>query len=127
VSRWQRDLTDSTVLRNMGVALGHTLLGWISLRQGLAKLDVDASRLAADLDANWEVLAEPFQTVMRRYGVPEPYEKLKALTRGRKGITREALHAFVDGLDLPPEAKAALKALTPATYLGLAADLARRV
>jgi adenylosuccinate lyase len=127
VSRWQRDLTDSTVLRNMGVALGHTLLGWISLRQGLAKLDVDASRLAADLDANWEVLAEPFQTVMRRHGVPEPYEKLKALTRGRKGITREALHAFVDGLDLPPEAKAALKALTPATYLGLAADLARRV
>ncbi len=127
VSRWQRDLTDSTVLRNMGVALGHALLGWISLRQGLAKLDVDASRLAADLDANWEVLAEPFQTVMRRYGVPEPYEKLKALTRGRKGITREALHAFVDGLDLPPEAKSALKALTPATYLGLAADLARRV
>jgi adenylosuccinate lyase len=127
VSRWQRDLTDSTVLRNLGVALGHALLGWVSLRQGLAKLDADPARLAADLDANWEVLAEPIQTVMRRYGVANPYEQLKALTRGRSGITRESLGAFVDGLALPAEAKAALKALTPATYVGRAADLARRV
>jgi adenylosuccinate lyase len=127
VSRWQRDLTDSTVLRNLGVALGHALLGWVALRQGLAKLDVDPARLAADLDANWEVLAEPIQTVMRRYGVPNPYEQLKALTRGKSGITRESLGVFVDGLALPAEAKAALMALTPATYVGRAADLARRV
>ena len=127
VSRWQRDLTDSTVLRNLGVALGHALLGWTSLRQGLGKLDVDAERLAADLDANWEVLAEPIQTVMRRYGVSQPYERLKALTRGRSGISRETLHAFIDGLPLPDDAKARLKALTPASYIGLAADLARRV
>ena len=127
VSRWQRDLTDSTVLRNMGVALGYALLGWVSLRQGLGKLAVDEARIKADLDANWEVLAEPIQTVMRRYGVPNPYEQLKALTRGRSGITREALHAFIDGLALPDDARARLKALTPATYTGLAADLARRI
>ncbi len=126
VSRWQRDLTDSTVLRNMGVALGHTLLGWVSLQQGLAKLAVDEARIAADLDANWEVLAEPIQTVMRRYGVPQPYEQLKALTRGRTGITRESLHAFIAALALPAEAKARLVALSPATYTGIAADLARR-
>jgi len=126
ISRWQRDLTDSTVLRNLGVALGHALLGWVSLRQGLAKLDADPARLAADLDANWEVLAEPIQTVMRRYGVANPYEQLKALTRGKAGITRESLHAFVDGLALPAEAKAALKALTPANYVGRASALARR-
>ena len=113
VSRFQRDLTDSTVLRNMGVALGHSLLGWVSLRQGLAKLAVDEARIAADLDASWEVLAEPIQTVMRRYGVPNPYEQLKALTRGKSGITRESLHAFIDGLALPAEAKARLKAMTP--------------
>ena len=101
VSRWQRDLTDSTVLRNMGVALGYSLLGWVSLEQGLAKLEVDPVRLAADLDANWEVLAEPIQTVMRRHGIEQPYEKLKALTRGRGGITRETLHAFIDALELP--------------------------
>ena len=127
VSRWQRDLTDSTVLRNMGVALGYALLGWVSLRQGLAKLAVEPARLAADLDANWEVLAEPIQTVMRRYGLTNPYEQLKALTRGRTGMTRESLHAFVDGLALPDEAKARLKALTPATYIGDAEALARRV
>jgi adenylosuccinate lyase len=127
VSRWQRDLSDSTVLRNMGVALGYALLGWVSLRQGLAKLDVDPARLAADLDANWEVLAEPIQTVMRRYGLPNPYEQLKALTRGRTGITRESLHAFIDGLALPADAKTRLKALTPASYTGLAQPLARRV
>ncbi len=127
VSRWQRDLTDSTVLRNMGMALGHSLLGWVSLAQGIAKLDADPARLAADLDANWEVLAEPIQTVMRRYGLPNPYEQLKALTRGKAGMTREALHAFIDGLALPDDAKARLKALSPATYVGRAAALAKRV
>ena len=127
VSRWQRDLTDSTVLRNMGVGLGYSALGWQSLRQGLAKLEVDPQRIAADLDANWEVLAEPIQTVMRRYGVINPYEQLKALTRGKTGMTRESLHAFIDGLALPDDAKVRLKALTPATYTGLAAPLARRV
>jgi adenylosuccinate lyase len=127
VSRWQRDLTDSTVLRNMGVALGYALLGWMSLSQGLARLAVDEARIAADLDANWEVLAEPIQTMMRRYGVPNPYEQLKALTRGVTGMTRESLHAFIDGLAIPPDAKARLKSLTPATYIGKAAELAKRV
>ena len=127
ISRWQRDLTDSTVLRNMGVALGYALLGWLALRQGLAKLEIDAARIAADLDANWEVLAEPIQTVMRRYGIANPYEQLKALTRGKTGMTRASLHAFIDGLALPSDAKARLKALSPATYIGLAAELARRV
>ncbi len=127
ISRWQRDLTDSTVLRNMGVALGHSLLGWQSLRHGLVRLAVDEARIAADLDANWEVLAEPIQTVMRRYGVPKPYEQLKALTRGATGITRDSLHAFIDGLAIPADAKLRLKALTPATYIGKAADLAGRI
>jgi adenylosuccinate lyase len=127
VSRFQRDLTDSTVLRNMGVALGHALLGWVSLQQGMRKLAVDKARIAADLDANWEVLAEPIQTVMRRYGIANPYEQLKALTRGKSGITREGLHAFIDGLALPAEAKARLKALAPATYTGMAGVLAKRI
>ncbi len=127
VSRWQRDLTDSTVLRNMGVALGYAVLGWSSLRQGLAKLEVDAARMAADLDANWEVLAEPIQTVMRRHGIANPYEQLKALTRGKTGITRESLHAFIQGLALPADAKARLLALTPSTYIGSAVELAKRV
>jgi adenylosuccinate lyase len=127
ISRWQRDLTDSTVLRNMGVALGYTLLGWTSLRQGLGRLEVDAARMAADLDANWEVLAEPVQTVMRRHGIANPYEQLKELTRGRSGLTRESLHAFVDALALPEDAKARLKALTPSSYTGIATALARRV
>jgi len=127
ISRWQRDLTDSTVLRNMGVALGYALLGWTSLAQGLARLAVDGARIAEDLDANWEVLAEPIQTVMRRYGVANPYERLKALTRGKTGITRESLHAFIGALAIPDEAKARLLALTPATYVGQAAELARRV
>jgi adenylosuccinate lyase len=127
VSRFQRDLTDSTVLRNMGVALGHALLGWVSLQQGMRKLAVDKARIAADLDANWEVLAEPIQTVMRRYGIANPYEQLKALTRGKSGITRESLHAFIDGLALPPEAKARLKALAPASYTGIAGVLAKRI
>jgi len=127
ISRWQRDLTDSTVLRNMGVALGYALLGWVSLRQGLRKLDADPARMAADLDANWEVLAEPIQTVMRRHGIANPYEQLKALTRGVTGMTRESLHAFIAGLDLPADAKARLLALTPSRYIGKAADLAKRV
>jgi adenylosuccinate lyase len=127
ISRWQRDLSDSTVLRNMGVALGYSLLGLVSCRNGLARLEVDPARLAVDLDANWEVLAEPIQTVMRRYGAPNPYEQLKALTRGKSGMTRESLHAFIDGLEIPADAKAGLKALTPATYIGNAATLARRV
>jgi len=127
ISRWQRDLSDSTVLRNMGVALGYTLLGIVSCRSGLARLEVDPARLAGDLEANWEVLAEPIQTVMRRYGAPNPYEQLKALTRGKSGMTRESLHAFIDGLEIPADAKARLKALTPATYIGDAATLARRV
>jgi adenylosuccinate lyase len=125
VSRWQRDLTDSTVLRNLGVAFGYSLVAYEACLRGLGKLEVNAAALAADLDAAWEVLAEPVQTVMRRYGVPEPYEKLKALTRGR-GITREALHEFVRTLPLPAEARDALLALTPATYIGRAAELARR-
>ena len=115
------------MLRNLGVALGHALVGWNALRRGLAKLEVDDARLDADLDANWEVLGEAIQTVMRRYGLPEPYEQLKALTRGQRGMTREALHAFVDDLALPPDAKARLKALTPAGYVGRAEALARRV
>jgi adenylosuccinate lyase len=125
VSRWQRDLTDSTVLRNLGVAFGYSLIAYASCLRGLDKLEVNHAALAADLDEAWEVLAEPVQTVMRRFGVPEPYEKLKALTRG-KGITRDALHAFVRGLPLPPEARDALLALTPAGYVGKAAELARR-
>jgi adenylosuccinate lyase len=127
VSRWQRDLTDSTVLRNLGVALSHALLGWTALRQGLAQLEVDAARLAADLDAGWEVLAEAIQTTMRRYGLPEPYEQLKALTRGRSGMTHEVLRTFIEGLALPDDAKARLLALTPGAYTGLAGQLAKRI
>ncbi len=127
ISRWQRDLTDSTVLRNMGVALGHALLGWQSLRTGLAKLEANPARLAEDLDHCWEVLAEPIQTVMRRYGVPNPYEKLKELTRGKDGVNQETLHAFIDGLALPEAAKLQLKTLTPSSYLGKAVALAKRI
>jgi adenylosuccinate lyase len=127
ISRWQRDLSDSTVLRNVGVAFGYALLGFASCRQGLSRLAADPARVAADLAANWEVLAEPIQTVMRRYGVPNPYEQLKALTRGKDGITRESLHAFIDALAIPVESKTRLKALTPAAYIGKAALLARRV
>jgi adenylosuccinate lyase len=127
ISRWQRDLSDSTVLRNVGVALGHSMLGYLACRQGLSRLDIDAARIAADLEANWEVLAEAIQTVMRRYGLPDPYEQLKALTRGKQGITRESLRVFIESLAIPAEAKARLIALTPATYIGDAADLARRI
>ncbi len=127
ISRWQRDLTDSTVLRNMGVGFGYSLLAYESCLRGLGKLEANPAVLAADLDSNWEVLAEPIQTVMRRYGVANPYEQLKELTRGKGGITREALHAFIDRLDIPESEKARLKAMTPASYIGRAADLARQI
>ena len=126
ISRWQRDLTDSTVLRNVGAAIGYCAVAYESLVRGLAKLEPDAERMQAELDGCWEVLAEAVQTVMRRYGVPEPYEKLKALTRGQ-GIDREALVAFVDALDVPEDAKARLRQLTPSGYTGNAASQARKV
>ena len=126
ISRMQRDLTDSTVLRNMGVGFGHTVLALDSCLRGLGKLEVEPVRLAADLDDCWEVLAEPVQTVMRRYGVENPYEQLKAMTRG-KGITREALQAFIHTLAIPAEARDHLLAMTPASYIGKAAELARRI
>ncbi|MER2542084.1 MAG: lyase family protein, partial [Candidatus Accumulibacter phosphatis] len=126
VSRWQRDLTDSTVLRNMGVALGHTLLAYDSLLRGLNKLEADPACLHADLDANWELLAEPVQTVMRRHGVVNPYEKLKELTRGKR-VSREDMQRFVESLAIPEAAKAALLELTPWGYTGMAAKLARRI
>jgi len=127
ISRWQRDLTDSTVLRNMGVALGHALLGYDSCLRGLNKLEADRKRMADDLDANWEVLAEPIQTVMRRYGITGGYEKLKELTRGKEGITRDTVQAFIKGLKIPDAEKTRLLALTPATYIGKAAELAKRI
>ena len=126
ISRWQRDLTDSTVLRNMGVALGYTLLAYDSLLRGLNKLEADADRLHDDLDANWELLAEPVQTVMRRYGVANPYEKLKELTRGKR-VSRQDMRAFVESLELPASAKSELLQLTPWGYTGLASQLARSV
>jgi adenylosuccinate lyase len=126
ISRWQRDLTDSTVLRALGTAFGHTLVALESLKKGLGKLTVNADRLAADLDASWEVLAEAVQTVMRRYGLPEPYEQLKALTRGQ-GITRDSMRGFITGLDLPADAKQRLLDLTPGGYIGLAEPLAKDI
>ena len=125
ISRWQRDLSDSTVLRNLGTAFGHCLLGYDSCLRGLGRIEVDPKALAADLDASWEVLAEPVQTVMRRYGVDQPYERLKELTRGR-AVTRETLHAFIQALPIPEKARQELLALTPATYVGLAEELALR-
>ena len=128
VSRWQRDLTDSTVLRNMGVGLGHTLLAYDSCLRGLAKLEANRERLAQDLDANWEVLAEPIQTVMRRYGVSGAYEQLKELTRGKEGMTRESLHEFIKGLTgIPESARRRLLEMTPASYTGKAVELARKI
>lgn len=126
VSRWQRDLTDSTVLRNIGVAFGYSLLAYDACLRGLEKLEVNPQRLNDDLDNCWEVLAEPVQTVMRRYGVENPYEQLKELTRG-KGITREALHTFVATLAIPEEAKQLLLAMTPGNYIGKAVELAKRI
>ncbi len=126
VSRWQRDLTDSTVLRNLGVAFGYCAVAYDSCLRGLHKLELNAAAIDEDIDACWEVLAEPVQTVMRRYGLPQPYEQLKALTRGR-GINREGLTEFISGLDLPAEPKARLLAMTPRSYIGLAAELAKNI
>lgn len=125
ISRWQRDLTDSTVLRNMGVAFGYTLLGYDSCLRGLNKLEVNPEKLAHDLDNSWEVLAEPIQTVMRRYGIENPYEQLKELTRGKGGINKASLHTFISGLSIPAEAKQALLEMTPASYIGKAVDLVK--
>ncbi|MCD8494390.1 MAG: adenylosuccinate lyase [Burkholderiaceae bacterium] len=125
ISRWQRDLTDSTVLRNIGVALGYCMVAYDACAKGLGKLEVNATAIDADLDQCWEVLAEPVQTVMRRYGLPEPYEQLKALTRG-KGITRDALREFIAGLDLPQADKARLLEMTPRSYLGQSISLAKQ-
>ncbi|MBZ0106526.1 MAG: adenylosuccinate lyase [Sulfuricella denitrificans] len=127
ISRWQRDLTDSTVLRNMGVGLGYALLGYESTVRGLGKLEINPQRLNDDLDHNWEVLAEPIQTVMRRYGVANPYEQLKELTRGKSGINRETLHAFIRALAIPESEKERLLQMTPGNYIGIAVELAKRV
>ncbi len=127
ISRWQRDLTDSTVLRNMGVALGYCLLAYDSHSRGLGKLEANPKALAADLDRNWEVLAEPIQTVMRAHGISDAYEQLKALTRGQQGMTAASLSTFIDGLAIPTADKKRLKAMTPANYIGLAVALAKKV
>jgi adenylosuccinate lyase len=126
ISRWQRDLTDSTVLRNMGVALGYAVLGYDSLLRGLGKLEVNREALAADLDSAWEVLAEPIQTVMRRYKLANPYERLKELTRG-KTITREAIQQFIGTLEIPQAERERLLAMTPGSYTGIGAELAKRI
>jgi adenylosuccinate lyase len=126
ISRWQRDLSDSTVLRNVGVGAAHSLIAYRACLRGLSKLEVNEARLAQDLDNSWEVLTEPVQTVMRRYGVEQAYEKLKALSRGQT-IDAPRLRAFIEELDLPPDAKTRLLAATPATYTGIAAVLARKV
>jgi adenylosuccinate lyase len=126
ISRWQRDLTDSTVLRNLGVGLAHSMIAYDAALKGIGKLEVNAARLAEDLDNAWEVLAEPIQTVMRRYGIEKPYEKLKALTRG-KGIDKATLQAFIETLDIPDTARAELRAMTPGSYTGNAAAQARKI
>ena len=126
ISRWQRDLTDSTVLRNMGVAVGYAVLAYQSLLTGLNKLEINEAAIAADLDASWEVLAEPIQTVMRRFGLPQPYEQLKKFTRG-EAMTRELMQGFIAGLDIPQAEKQRLLAMTPGSYTGMAAELAKRV
>ncbi|MEN9468203.1 MAG: hypothetical protein RL081_2204, partial [Pseudomonadota bacterium] len=126
ISRWQRDLTDSTVLRNIGVALGYAVLAYSSLMTGLNKLEINEAAIAEDLDSSWEVLAEPIQTVMRRFGLPQPYEQLKKFTRGA-AMTRELMQGFIAGLDLPQSEKDRLLAMTPGSYTGKASELARRV
>jgi adenylosuccinate lyase len=126
ISRWQRDLSDSTVLRNMGVALGYAVLAYQSLASGLGKLEINEAAIAADLDASWEVLAEPVQTVMRRFGLPKPYEQLKDFTRGAP-MTRELMQGFISRLELPAAEKQRLLEMTPASYTGMAAELARRI
>jgi adenylosuccinate lyase len=127
ISRWQRDLTDSTVLRNMGVGFGYTLLGYDSCLRGLNKLEINTAKLAEDLDNSWEVLAEPIQTVMRRYGIENPYEQLKELTRGKGGINKESLHAFIQTLKIPADAKQSLLEMTPASYIGKAIQLTKSI
>ena len=126
ISRWQRDLTDSTVLRALGTAFGHALIGMDALMRGLDKLEVNAPRIAEDLDAAWDVLAEAVQTVMRRHGLPNPYEQLKALTRGQ-GITEASMREFIGTLDLPAADKQRLLDMTPGSYVGLAEKLAREI
>ena len=126
ISRWQRDLTDSTVLRNLGVCLGYTLIAYASTLKGISKLEVNEQHLRDELDQNWEVLAEPIQTVMRRYGIEKPYEKLKELTRGKR-VTGEAMREFIDGLSLPEAEKARLKEMTPASYIGYAVELVEKL
>jgi adenylosuccinate lyase len=126
ISRWQRDLTDSTVLRNLGVGVAHTMISLQATLKGLNKLEVNAQAMADDLDNNWEVLAEAIQTVMRRYGIEKPYEKLKELTRGRR-VNKEIMQDFVDTLELPEEAKQTLKEMTPASYIGNAAQQAQNI
>ena len=121
VSRWQRDLTDSTVLRNLGVGMGYAVIAYQSTLKGVSKLEVNEQRLADELDQNWELLAEPIQTVMRKYGIEKPYEKLKDLTRGKR-VNQEIMADFIDGLDLPDAAKAEMKKLTPANYIGRAVE-----
>lgn len=127
ISRWQRDLTDSTVLRNMGVAFGYTLLGYDSCLRGLNKLEINPEKLAKDLDNSWEVLAEPIQTVLRRHGIKNPYEQLKELTRGKGGINKASLHSFIRGLNIPVEAKQLLLDMTPASYIGKATELTKHI
>ena len=127
ISRWQRDLTDSTVLRNIGVAFGYCVLAYDACARGLDKLEANPARLAEDLDASWDVLAEPIQTVMRRFRVPNAYEQLKDLTRGKGGVTKDILHAFIKSLPIPDDEKSRLLAMTPASYIGKAAELAKRI
>jgi adenylosuccinate lyase len=126
ISRWQRDLTDSTVLRNLGVGIAHSTIAYQSSLRGISKLEINNDALQADLDANWEVLAEPIQTVMRRYGIEKPYEKLKALSRGKK-LDNQAIIAFIETLEIPDFAKSELKKLTPASYIGNAVEQAKKI
>jgi adenylosuccinate lyase len=126
ISRWQRDLTDSTVLRNMGVGLGYSMIAFASLNKGISKLQLNEERLAEDLNSSWEVLAEPIQTVMRRYGIEEPYEKLKALTRGNV-MDQSTIQAFIDTLEIPEQAKTELKSMTPSSYIGNATQQANDI
>ncbi|SJN58282.1 Adenylosuccinate lyase [Vibrio gazogenes] len=122
ISRWQRDLTDSTVLRNLGVGVGYAVIAYSSTMKGISKLELNHDALLAELDQNWEVLAEPVQTVMRRYGIEKPYEKLKELTRGKR-VDGEAMRQFIEGLEIPEAEKARLKQMTPASYIGQAIEL----
>mgnify|MGYP005819684959 FL=1 len=126
VSRWQRDLTDSTVLRNLGVGVGYAIIAYQATLKGISKLQVNEQSLLDELDNNWELLAEPIQTVMRRYGIEKPYEKLKELTRGKK-VNQQIMAEFIDGLELPNEAKTQLKALTPSNYIGQAVELVNQI